>query len=431
MKELFRNKSYTLLFTGSLVSEMGNVIFGFVAGLYVQDITDGKPIILALFMALGAFVRLLFSPVAGVLVDRLDKVKIIYLTDFFRGLLFVAVAYVFFIGVDTNSAIIILLSVTVVSGIISSFFGPAVAAATPEIVGLDKIQQANGANSIIQSSTMIVGVILGAAAFGLFPFHIALLINGVSFLLSGISETFIKSIHKGELPEHEAPHMIRDIKFGFNYLKQKDGLLRMMVYMLFLNFAFAPMFSVGIPFLLRTELSRNEWEIAWVNIAFGIAMMIAGVVVGNMAFKSIATVVKKTLLGLSSSFVYTSLIIFLLSAGVIEYQLFYILLIVAHVLLAIFMIATNIPLNTSLVKIINPEVRGRVFSTISAISGGAVPIAILLGGVVIQMSNVAFLGIVSALLLLVPTYGFMTDKKVRGLLEGIEGEVNGQLQETI
>jgi len=431
VKELFKNKNYALLFTGSFVSEMGNVIFGFVAGLYVQDITDGKPIILALFMALGAFVRLLFSPVAGVLVDRLDKVRIIYLTDFIRGLLFIAVAYVFFIGVDTNTAIIILLSVTVISGIISAFFGPAVMSATPEIVGLDNVQQANGANSIIQSVTMITGVILGAAAFGLFPFHIALLINGVSFILSGISEMFIKALHKNEIPEHETPHMIKDIRIGFNYLKKKDGLLRMMVYSLFLNFAFAPLLSVGIPFLFRTELGRNEWEIAWINITFGIAMMISGIIVGNMVIKSMAKAIRRSLLLLVGSFVFISLVIFLLSEGYIEYTMFYVLMIIAHLLLAVFMISTNVPLNTSLVKVIDPEVRGRVFSTISAISGGAVPIAILLGGIVIELSSVAVLGIVCAGLLLVPAFGFMTDKKVTGLLEGIEVEVNGQLQEAV
>ena len=106
-------------------------------------------------------------------------------------------------------------------------------------------------------------------------------------------------------------------------------------------------------------------------------------------------------------------------------------MIIAHLLLAVFMISTNVPLNTSLVKVIDPEVRGRVFSTISAISGGAVPIAILLGGIVIELSSVAVLGIVCAGLLLVPAFGFMTDKKVTGLLEGIEVEVNGQLQEAV
>ena len=431
MKELFRNKNYALLFYGSFVSELGTVLFGFVAALYIQDITDGKPIVLALFMALGAFVRLLFSPIAGVLVDRWDKVKIIYVTDFLRGILFVAVAYVFFVGVDTNTSIIVLLSVIVLSGIISAFFGPAVTSAIPEIVGIEKVQQATGANSIIQSITMIVGVVLGAVAFGLFPFHIAIFINGVSFLISGISELFIKALHKEEITEHEPPHMLNDIKFGFNYLKKKEGLLRLMIYSLFLNFAFSPMFSVGIPFLLRTELSRSEWEIAWVNIAFGLAMMITGVAVGNMVIKSMAKTIRRSLVMLSSSFVLLSLIVYLLAQGTLTFSFFYILLIIIHIALASFMISTNIPLNTSLVKVISPEVRGRVFSTITAISGGAVPIAILMGGFIIEVSNVAFLGVVCALLLMVPTFGFMTDKKVKGLLEGIEVEVNGQLQETV
>lgn len=424
MKELFKNRNFTLLFTGSLVSEMGNVLFGFVAGLYVIDITNGSAILLAAFMALGAFVRLIFSPVAGVLVDRWDKVKIIYITDFIRGLIFVATAYVFFVGVENSSAVIILLTVTILSGVISAFFGPAVTSAIPEIVGLNKVQQANGANSIIQSSTMIMGVILGAAAFGLFPFYIALLINGVSFLLSGISEMFIRAKHKEEVPDHEPPHMIEDMKIGFRYIKKKDGLLRMMTYSLFLNFAFTPLFSVGVPFLFREELQKGAWEIAWVNIAFGLAMMIAGIIVGSVVLKSMTKVIRVSLLVLSTSFVLVALNIFLLSNGTINYNLFYIIMIVLHVVLAGAMMSTNVPLNTGMIKVIDPELRGKVFSTIGAISGGAVPIAIFLGGPIIQLTSVAVLGLICSAILLVPTCGFLFDKRVKNLLDGIEKDSN-------
>lgn len=429
MKELFKNKSFSLLFTGNLVSEMGNVLFGFVAGLYVTDLT-GDPIMLGLFMSLGAAVRLVFSPVAGVLVDRWNKVRIIYMTDYIRGIIFLLVGYVFFVGVSDTVAISILLMVTALSGFISAFFGPAVAAATPEIVGLSKVQQANGANSIIQSSTMIMGVILGATAFGLFDFYIAVLVNGVSFMLSGFSEMFIKSNFKEDIPEHEPPHMIEDMKIGFNYIKQKDGLLRMMVYSLFLNFAFTPLFSVGIPFLFRAELQRGEWEIAWINIAFGIAMMISGIVVGSVVIRSMTRMIRMSLLLLSSSFLLTATNIYMLSTGVISYNLFYVFTIILNVMLAAFMMATNVPLNTGMVKVIDPQVRGKVFSTIGAISGGAVPIAIFLGGPIIAFSSVAFLGVICSLLLLVPTAGFLFDKKVKNLLQGIEDdakEVDNQL----
>ncbi len=440
MKELFRNKGFKLLFFGNLVSEMGNVLFGFVAGLYVQDLANnsggsilGIPsaLILALFMALGAFVRLLFSPIAGALVDKWDKVKIIYLTDYIRGIMFIAVAYVFFVGISDEMATIVLLVVTVISGLIAAFFGPAITSATPEIVGLDQVQQANGANSIIQSSTMIMGVVLGAAAFGLFPFHIALLLNGISFMLSGFSEMFIKAEHKTEIPHDEEFNMIRDIRIGFNYLRSKSGLLRMMVFSLFLNFAFSPLFSVGVPYLFRTELEKNEWHLAWINIAFGLAMMVSGVVVGSMVLKNMTGFIRKNLALLSGSFIFVTIIIYLLSNDTINYTVFYVLMIIAHVGLAMFMMATNVPLNTGMIKVIDPEIRGRVFSTISAISGGAVPIAIVLGGVVISYGSVALLGVICAVLLLVPTFGFLFDKKVKALLEGIEGEVNGEVQEAV
>jgi MFS family permease len=424
MRELFRNRSYTLLFTGNMVSEMGNVLFGFVAGLYVQDLTGGNPIILGLFMALGALVRLLFSPIAGVLVDRWDKVKIIYLTDYIRGLMFVAVAYVFFVGVETNIAIAILLGVTVASGIIGAFFGPAITSATPEIVGLDQLQAANGANSIIQSTTMIMGVILGAAAFGLFDFHVALLLNGISFMLSGFSEMFIKAVHKKEIEKQENPSMLMDMKIGFRYLKENDGLLRMMFYSLMLNFAFSPLFSVGIPFLFRTELGKGAWDLAWINIAFGIAMMIGGLVVGGMVFKNMARVIKRSLIMLSGSFILTAIVIFLLTNGTISYGVFYVLFMLTNISLAIMMMSTNVPLNTSMVKIIDPEKRGRVFSTISAISGGAVPLAIFLSGVVIGLTSVTFLALACSAILLIPTIGFIADKKVGRILSHLETKTN-------
>ncbi len=440
MKELFKNKNYSLLFIGSLVSEMGNVIFGFVAGLYVQDLAEQSGgsllgiksgIILALFIALGAIIRVILTPFAAVLVDRWDKVKIIWLTDYLRGIMFVVVAYVFFVGVSNNAAMLILLAVAAISGIVSAFFGPAISSVTPEIVSLEKVQVAQGANSIIQSSTMILGVILGAAAFGLFEFHIALMINGISFLLSGFSEMFIKALYRDQVITTitEAKESVIDgFKVGLTYLKTKQGLLTIMVYSLFLNFAFSPLFSLGVPYLFRTELSRSEWDLAWVNIAFGIAMMVFGILVGGLAIKSTKRFLRKNLFILSVSFLLSTLFIYLLSVDVISYQVFYVLLILSQTMMAGGMMATNIPLNTALIKMIDEEYRARVFGVISSISGGAVPIAITLGGILMSYTSVAFLGIVCAVLMLVPTIGFLTNHKVSRLLDDIDDRAQQVLE---
>ena len=191
-----------------------DVIFGFVAGLYVADLT-GRPSMLAIFMALGAAVRIIASPFAGVLVDRWNKVRIIYGTDFLRGVLFVGTAYLFYNGLNHTEATIVLLIVVGLSGLISAFFGPAVTSGTPEIVGVDKLQAANGANSIVASTTAIAGVLFGIITFSFFTFEIAVLINGVSFIASGFSEMFIRAEHKGEVPM-EKKSMKEDFMIGFN-----------------------------------------------------------------------------------------------------------------------------------------------------------------------------------------------------------------------
>lgn len=422
MKELFQNKNYVLLFLGNLVSELGNVLFGFVAGLYVADLT-GLPSMLAIFMALGAGIRVLASPLAGVLVDRWNKVRIIYGTDFLRGIIFVVTAYLFYNGLTQTEATIVLLIVVSLSGLISAFFGPAIASGTPEIVGIDKIQAANGANSIVQSVTAIAGVLLGIVAFSLFTFEVAVMLNGVSFLLSGFSEMFIRAEHKGEIPT-EKKSMIQDLKFGFQYLKNSEGLLNLMIYSLFLNFALSPLFSVGFPSLMRIQLQRSAWEIGWLNIVFSIAMMGAGIVIGSIKLRSMGKTIRYSLVLLVSTFILITVDIYFLSINLYGYWTFYWIFMATQILMAIFMMSTNVPLNTGMIKVIEPSVRGRVFATISALASGLTPIAIILGGYLIEATSVAFLGLTCSLLLLIPTFGFVTDKKVKKLLQGIEDDNN-------
>lgn len=422
MKELFQNRNYKLLFFGNLVSELGNVLFGFVAGLYVADLT-GKPSMLAIFMALGAGIRIIASPLAGVLVDRWDKVRIIYGTDFLRGIIFVVTAYLFYNGLNQTAATVVLLTVVGLSGLISAFFGPAIISATPEIVGLEKLQAANGANSIVTSFTAIAGVLFGIIAFSFFTFEVAVLINGVSFVASGLSEMFIKAKYKGEVPS-ERKSMKEDFVIGFKYIKEREGLLNLMMYSLFLNFAFSPLFSVGFPSLMRIQLDRNAWEIGWLDIVFSIAMMGSGIVIGSIKLKSMGRTIRTSLFFLVLTFMLMTLNIYFLSLDLYSYWVFYGIFMAMHVSMAIFMMATNVPLNTGMVKIIDPSVRGRVFATIGALASGLTPVAIILAGYLIEATSVAFLGFVCSLILLVPTFGFITNKKVRALLQSIEDETN-------
>ena len=90
------------------------------------------------------------------------------------------------------------------------------------------------------------------------------------------------------------------------------------------------------------------------------------------------------------------------------------------VFLAVFMMLTNVPLNTGMVKIVDPNYRGRVFSTVGAISAGAVPFSFLAGGYIIEYFGITGLGLFCVLVMLVPTFGFLSNKKVRILIDSID-----------
>lgn len=448
MKILLKNNSFILLFSGALVSSIGTTLYGFAAALYVQSLfpaiknsageviqNDGA-FYLGLVMAVSIGVRVIFSPLAGVFVDKLNKIRIIYMTDFVRGAIFIVTLLILRQGLDRYEILYLFLVSTALVSLNEALFGPAVTAAIPEIVGSDQIQAANGAQSIVGSLQSIIGIIAGMALYVRYGIEVAILVNAVSFIMSGLSEMFIRAKYKENAQNEVVLSRISffsEIKFGFKYLIEKEGLLMMMIYSLFLNFAFSPFFSIGLTALFEGELEMDNSAVylGWVNIAFSVAMLVSGILVGSMVFKSLTNVVRRGLALMALAFFFATLTIYLLTYGVIGFTVFYVLFITVNIVLAVAMIVINVPLNTGMIKAIEPSVRGRVFSTIQSIAGAAIPFSMIIGGAIVRRYNVATLGIFCVIVMLFPLFGFLTNKKVKILLDGFGDNDATELQEAI
>lgn len=439
MRKLFSNVNFRLLFAGNLVSEIGNSVFGVALSFYVYELT-GSAASMGLFLFAVTGARVFVSPFAGVLVERWNRVRTIYMTDYLRAILFILLLLFILSNPTTNQIIASLYVIGVLSSISAAFFGPAMSKALPEIVGEDMLQAANGAQSIVASVQNIVGVLAGAAIFYFVGIEWVIIINAVSFGLSGFSEMFIKAnyIHElsiEQLEEQKLKSHAQSFFDSIRYIKTKTGLFNMVGFSLILNFAFTPLFAIGIPYLFKIDLARINYamEYAYADVAFSIAMLFAGITVGSMVIKSVYKTIRIGLSLLSSSFAYLALTMFLVSNRYIGFTTFYIMFILGMILLAIFMMFTNVPLNTGMVKVIDPNYRGRVFSTIGAISSGAVPISFLVGGFITEYYGISALGLFCVLVMLIPTTGFMTSKKVKMLVDSIDkhNEENGRLQETV
>lgn len=416
MRTLFRNKNFSLLFFGNLVSSIGNTFYNFAISWYILELT-GSALQAGLYMATGGVIYIIMTPFAGVITDRFDKVKIVYLTDFIRGIAIVLAGIGVGLNLDSSSTLLILYAATIVLSINGTLFQPAVSSLQADVLRESDYQSANASMSLIRSIEGIIGILIAGILYSVLGVSWIFIINGISFILSGISEMFITFTYesKGQLSWKQG---LDDLIDGFQYLAQKQGLLRLMVSILLINFAFIPMFANVLPYMFNQQLQASPFEFSIVQLAMSIGIFVSAVLISNL---KIQLKPRKTLF---TGLTIMILIYFVMTASMylimnndIPFVLFWGLSAGLMFLFGVVNIFVNTPISTSFMKTIEPAYRGRSNATISVMSMALMPLATFLGGVLIELGSVLYVGFFGSGLLIVIWLFFGQDQKIRTYLE--------------
>jgi MFS family permease len=150
--DVFRNRPFLLLWLAQAATQIGGnmVIFGLT--VIIAKSTGSTTAVSALILTF-LLPAVLFSALAGVFVDRLDRKLVLVFTNVLRGLAFVAM---FFVG--TNLPLIYLLNITVST--ITVFFAPAEAAMIPIVVPRKQLLSANGIFTLTLNAAFALGFTL-------------------------------------------------------------------------------------------------------------------------------------------------------------------------------------------------------------------------------------------------------------------------------
>ena len=157
---VFLNRNYRLVFFGALVSELGAILYSFAVSFYILEITDNNAFLQGLYLALCGGMLLLATPVGGVLGDRFNKAKIMFLCDYMKGGIIVLATVLMLLFRSSDAHVLILFAVGILGNAVSGVFSPAAGALLPHIVAEEKLQQANAYFSIKSSLQSILGVVL-------------------------------------------------------------------------------------------------------------------------------------------------------------------------------------------------------------------------------------------------------------------------------
>jgi DHA3 family macrolide efflux protein-like MFS transporter len=224
------NLNFFLLWQGQLVSVVGDIAYEIALGFWILAVT-GSTALMGTLMAATLLPRVIISPFAGVWVDRRDRKWLIVFMDLIRGVFIVLVGIAAFTGIIQTWMVF---AAGIILGICGAFFGPAVSSSIPDIVPKTQIVKANSAFSMASTGIGIVGNSASGFLYQLLGAPLMFLINGISYIISGSAEIFVKIpcvSHK-----KEEFHFFDDLKSGFSYVWNEKGIKYLMSIATLINF---------------------------------------------------------------------------------------------------------------------------------------------------------------------------------------------------
>lgn len=218
---LWRNRDYLLLWGGQALSDMGGAISELAFPLLVLFVTH-SPAQAGFVGALRALPAMLFSLLAGVLVDRWDRKRVMLVCEVGRMLSLASIPVAYALGHLT----IWQLSLNAfLEGTLMIIFALAKTAAVPQMVTPTQLTRAVAQEELVEGTTALFGPSLSGLLYTLgamFPF----LTDAVSYLISLATLLWIRTPFQRERTRTQ--HKVRaEIAEGVRWVWQHPFILTM------------------------------------------------------------------------------------------------------------------------------------------------------------------------------------------------------------
>jgi predicted MFS family arabinose efflux permease len=177
---LATNGNFRRLFAAQLVSMAGDWISIVALVTLLQEMT-GKGSVVSWLIVANTLPFFLVTPLAGVVADRYDRRTIMIASDVVRAVLVLG-----FMAVAPSGQAWLALALSSAAVVVSAFFGPAAAAAVPNVVAPHQLAAANALSSASWGSMLAVGSALGGVISSNFGREAAFMADSLTFIVSAL-----------------------------------------------------------------------------------------------------------------------------------------------------------------------------------------------------------------------------------------------------
>ena len=249
---VFKNRNFSLLWTGQLVETIGNALTSIAASIYVYRQT-GSALSVGLMLMATAAPSLLVGLFAGVFVDRYDRRRIMISADVLRAILVALIPVLVPLNVIWLYLIVMLISA------IGQFFDPAHESVLPEVASDEELAAANSLIAISSFGSTAVGFAAAGLIASAANINWAFYTNAITFLFSAVCVSLIRIKPIQAEEDTSAAVVIQNLRVGMRLLFGTPVLRSLFSVQVIVLISFGLSNTLLLPFAV-TALDATEFE---------------------------------------------------------------------------------------------------------------------------------------------------------------------------
>jgi DHA3 family macrolide efflux protein-like MFS transporter len=370
-------RPFFTVWTGQVFSLLGSELVQF-ALVWWLTTTTGSAVVLVLATMMAVLPRVFVSPVAGALVDRWNRRRVMMAADGLSALASVVLAVLFAFDAVQVWHVYLAMFVRAACG---AFHWPAMQASTTLMVPEEHLARVAGLNQSLQGLGAIVAPPLGALLLEVLPMQGVLAVDVVTAILA-ISPLVFIHIPQPERTAAAAgasrPSMVADLREAVRFLRAWPGILMIIAIAVLVNLLIYPALSLQ-PLLVTEHFGGDALQLAWLQSAFGVGMVSGGITLsvwGGFKRRSLTGLLALALGGAGFA-----------AVGVAPANGFPLAL--GAIFFAWFMNPiANGSLMAVLQVIVPADMQGRVFTLLQSAAGAMIPLGLVIAGPLAEVLGV-------------------------------------------
>lgn len=273
-KQNWKLRFFTI-WAGQAVSLITSGVLQMAIIWYLTDKT-GSAMILSMATLVGFLPQAILGTMIGVWVDRWNRKFVMIGADIIIALSGIIMAL---ISVHMELPIWVIMIILFIRSVGTAFHSPALNAVTPLLVPENQLTKCAGYSQSVQSASYILSPAIAAFVYANWDLNAAILLDVMGAAIACITVILI-AIPKPERQESQGKSsVIEDAKEGYRVIKEHKGLLALIYIGAILAFIYMPV-SALFPLMTMEYFGGTTTHASIVETVFATGMLLGGVALG-------------------------------------------------------------------------------------------------------------------------------------------------------